>query len=583
MKSLVAVIAAFMGNRSSRSNFKTLLRLISVLFGLVMIYSVVFHLLMEREGQHFSWITGLYWTLTVMTTLGFGDITFHGDLGRLFSIVVLMTGVMFLLVILPFTFIEFFYAPWMKAQASARTPRELPPEMKDHVLFTCHDPVTAALIPLLKKYGHPYVVLCQNNTEGLDLYEQGVTVAVGDLDDPETYRRMRLPKAAMLVATRSDVLNTNITFTARELAADVPIVASASTDAARDVLELAGATHVLRVDQTMGQALARRVIGRDCAAHVIGETNGLQIAEANAAGTELEGLTVANSMIRTRTGVSIIGVWDHGRLNSVEPELVIKRQTVLVLAGTAEQIASYNAAFSRKMSGQSHVIIVGGGRVGRCTSDILRAAGLSTTIIEIVGERVASHPEAVIGDATRMEVLKAARAREADTIIVTTHDDDVNISLTIFFRRLRENFQIISRCTLERNVQTLHRAGANLVLSSASMGANTIFNMIRESDNLLLAEGVFIFPSPVPDKMAGRILSDCAVRTETGCTIIAVEHHGVRTVNPEPHMILPAEGKLLLIGTLEAEERFLKEFEPELAPEALRKRWKREGLAGGAA
>ena len=44
----------------------------------------------EREGQAHSWLTGLYWTLTVMSTLGFGDITFHSDLGRAFSIVVLM-------------------------------------------------------------------------------------------------------------------------------------------------------------------------------------------------------------------------------------------------------------------------------------------------------------------------------------------------------------------------------------------------------------------------------------------------------------------------------------------------------------
>jgi len=565
MKSLAAIIAAFLGNRSSRSNLKTLLRLLSVLLFLIIVYSISFHWLMEREGHHYSWITGLYWTLTVMSTLGFGDITFQTDVGRIFSIIVLISGVMFLLVILPFTFIEFFYAPWMRAQASARTPRELPEDTRDHVIFTSHDPITTALIPLLTKYGHPYVVLCPTIAEALELYEQGVPCAVGALDDPETYRRMRLPQAAMLVATRPDVINTNITFTAREMAENIPIVASASSDASRDVLELAGATHVLRLEQTMGQALARRVIGKDCAAHVIGDTNGLQIAEANAAGTELEGLTLAESMIRSRTGVSVIGVWDHGHLRSVEPHTLIKRQTVLVLAGTAEQVARYNAIFGRKQCEQSHVVIVGGGRVGRITDDALKNAGLSATIIEKIPARVSEHPGAVIGDATRIEVLKEARAREATTVIITTHDDDVNISLTIFFRRLRENLQIISRCTLERNVQTLHRAGADLVLSSASMGANTIFNMIRESDNLLLAEGVFVFPSPVPEKMAGKALAESALRSETGCTVIAVEKDGVRTVNPEPGLIIPAGGKLLLIGTLEAEENFLKAFMPELA------------------
>lgn len=564
-----------MESRSSRKNLRALMRLLFVLFALIAIYSVLFHVLMEREGQHHSWLTGLYWTLTVMTTLGFGDITFTGDLGRVFSVVVLITGVMFLLVILPFTFIEFFYAPWMRAQAEARTPRELPGDMRNHVIMTCHDPVTMALVPMLEKYGHPYVILNPQVSEALELYEQGVKVAVGDLDDPETYRRMRIERAAMLVATRSDVLNTNMTFTARELNEHVPIVATASSDAARDVLELAGATLVLRPEEMMGQALARRVVGKDAAAHVIGELDGLVIAEANALGTELEGHNIAASGIRPRTGVNVIGVWDHGRLATVEPHTVIGKNTVLVLAGTQEQIDRYNAAFSRRVEGCVHVVIVGGGRVGRITSRELHAAGFQPVIIEKLAERVADHPEAVIGDATHMATLKAAHAREAASILITTHDDDVNISLTIYFRRLRPEVQIIARCTLERNVSTLHRAGADLVLSSASMGANTIFNQLRKSGNLLLAEGVSLFPSPVPHSMQGRRIADCAVRSETGATIIAVETDGVRVINPPPDLELPYEGKMLLIGTLEAEEKFLREFKPDLAPAALRKRWRR--------
>ncbi len=576
MKSFSSVFAAFLENRASRTNFRTLLRLLLVLVSLIAVYSALFHILMEREGREYSGITGLYWTLTVMTTLGFGDITFTSDAGKIFSVVVLVSGVMFLLIILPFTFIEFFYAPWMRAQASARTPRRLPEDTRRHVILTAYDPIAMALVPMLEKYGHTYVILCPQASEALELYEQGLRAAVGDLDDPETYESMRLRRAAMLVATRSDVINTNITFTARELNEKVPIVATASSDAARDVLELAGATLVLRLEQMMGQALARRVAGKDASAHLIGRADSLIVAEANAAGTELEGLTLANSGIRPRTGLSVIGLWDRGRLHTADPHTLIRRQTVLVLAGTEEQIDRYNQTFSRREEARSHVIIVGGGRVGRITSRTLREAGFEPAIIEKNAARVAEHPEAIIGDATHMETLKAANAREAATIIITPHDDDVNISLTIFFRRLRPNVQIISRCTLDRNVSTLHRAGADLVLSSASMGANTIFNLLRKSDNLLLAEGVCLFPSPVPDCMKGRRLADCAVRSETGCTVIAVETDGEQVVNPGPDTILPEGGRLLLTGTLEAEEKFLKKFKPDLAPQALRRHWRRK-------
>ena len=43
------------------------------------------------------------------------------------------------------------------------------------------------------------------------------------------------------------------------------------------------------------------------------------------------------------------------------------------------------------------------------------------------------------------------------------HNDDLNIYLTIYCRKLRPDIQIISRSTLERNVASLYSAGANLV------------------------------------------------------------------------------------------------------------------------
>lgn len=572
MKALAAVISAFLGHRSSRTNLKTLLRLLAVLFGLIFLYTIIFHVLMVRAGETHSWITGLYWTLTVMSTLGFGDITFKDDIGRLFSIVVLVSGVMFLLVILPFTFIEFFYAPWMKAQATARTPRVLPPEMKGHVIFTSYDPLMRALVPLLQRYGYPHVLLCSQVAEALEYYELGIPVALGDRDDPETYRNVRFSHAAMLVASCTDVLNTNITFTAREFADSVPIVASATTDASRDVLELAGADLVLRPELEMGWALARRVIGKQAASYPIGTVSGLVISEANAADTALEGKTLAESNIRKLTGANVVGIWDHGRLKNVDPDTMIRRQTVLVLAGTTDQMEAFDATFSQPDTSQSHVIVVGGGRVGRITSNSLTEAGFRHALIEKLPERVAGLPDAIVGDATHITTLRAAHAREAAVIIITTHDDDVNISLTIFFRRLRENLQIISRCTNDRNVQTLHRAGADLVLSSASMGAHSIFNLIRGSDNLLLAQGVIIFPSPIPKSMAGRRLADCAIRSQTGCTVIAVEGDGTRVVNPDPDIVLPLTGSLLLTGTLEAEEKFLRHFKPDLKSVILAKR-----------
>ena len=60
------------------------------LIGVVLLFGWLFHVIMAWEGQDHTWFTGVYWALTVMSTLGFGDITFHSDLGRAFSVVVLL-------------------------------------------------------------------------------------------------------------------------------------------------------------------------------------------------------------------------------------------------------------------------------------------------------------------------------------------------------------------------------------------------------------------------------------------------------------------------------------------------------------
>lgn len=560
MKAFLAVIAAFLETRTSRSNLLTLVRLLTLLFALIALYSVLFHHLMAFEGHHHSWLTGVYWTLTVMSTLGFGDITFHTDLGRFFSIIVVLTGMVFMLVLLPFTFIEFFYAPWMKAQARAQAPRELPEETRRHVLLTRHGPITRYLIKLLTKHQHPFYIIAPNLPEALELHDKNLPVVQGEFNDPDTYRRLRIGQAAMVVTTRTDVINTNVTFTVRETSETVPIVATATSDSARDALELAGATRVLRLDLMMGQALARRIIDRDASAHRIGNLDDLIIAEASAGGTPLVGRKIAASGLRGDTGVNVVGVWDRGEFVPAGPESEIGPNSILVLAGTAAQIERYNERMARTERGESRVVIVGGGRVGRATAEALDERGIEWRMIEKLPERVRRPERTVLGDAAEFDIIVESGMRESSTVIITPHDDDLNIFLTILYRRLRPNIQIIARCTDELNVGTLHRAGADLVLSYASMGAHAIFNELRGSDSLLLAEGVNVFPVRVPESLAGGTIGDSAIRAETGCTVIAVEQDGKRVINPPPETPLPAGAEMVLVGTLDAEEKFIKRY-----------------------
>ncbi len=556
MKSLIAVITTLRQDRRNRTNLMVLLRMLGLLAAIITMYAITFHILMGMEGQRHSWITGFYWSLTVMTTLGLGDITFHSDVGRVFSIVVMITGVLYLLVLLPFTFIEFFYAPWIKAQEAARAPRELPATTRGHVVLTHYDPMAQILLQMLADHGYPGWVLCPTLSESLELRERGVAALTGDPNDHQTWERLRIGQAAMLVANGSDIANTNVTFTVRGATEELPIVATASTDAARDVLELAGVTHLLRTEEMMAGALARRVIANDAAAHEIGHLKELVVAEASAAGTPLVGKTLAESRLRSQTGVTVVGSWEQGQLVPSGPDTVIGEQSLFLLAGSQQQIDAYNQLLGQYQVEKSKVIIVGGGLVGRATARALDERGVEWTVIERSQARVADHPHTLLGDASEFETLVKAGMKTAMSVIITTHDDETNLFLTIFFRRLRRKLQIICRCSEQGNVPKLHRAGANLVLSNASMTANTIFNHLSSDDKLLLAEGINLFPATVPPILAGRKICATTMRALTGCSILAVESEGGRILNPGPETILPANGSMVLIGSLEAEQQF---------------------------
>src|SRR5690606_16069052 len=234
------------------------------------------------------------------------------------------------------------------------------------------------------------------------------------------------------------------------------------------------------------------------------------------------------------------------------------RNVVLVLAGSEEQIARFNELFSQPPASDAPVIIIGGGRVGKATAKALTARGLDYRIVEKNPDRIRDKTKYVLGDAAELEVLEAAGIYETPTVIITTHDDDMNIYLTIYCRRLRPDVQIISRAGVERNIATLHRAGADMTMSYASTGANAIINLIGRDNILMVAEGLDVFEIEIPDSLEGKTVAETGIRKKTGCTVIAARQNGTLDYTIDPHEPLPPDSRIILVGTPDAEERFLK-------------------------
>ena len=272
------------------------------------------------------------------------------------------------------------------------------------------------------------------------------------------------------------------------------------------------------------------------------------------------GQTLAGIGLRSELGVTVVGVWERGVFQAARFETVIGINTILVLAATAEQLDQFNERYRAEGISDSPVIIIGAGRVGRAAARALAARGVDYRIVDQDPERALDKDKHIVGNAAELEVLKKAGFMEAPTAIITTHEDDTNVYLALYCRRLRADIQIISRVTLERNIVTLHRAGADFVMSYASMGAGAIFNFLEGGDMLMIAEGLGVFKVKVPKSLAGRSIADNRIRRRTGCTVIALKAGPDQQINPDPQEPLPDEGELILIGSTDGESRFVTAF-----------------------
>lgn len=563
----------FWADPETHRNLRSLLRLLIVVALVIVLWMGLFHAIMAYENRSHSLVTGLYWTLTVMSTLGMGDIVFVTDLGRAFSVIVLVSGIALLFVVLPFAFIRYFYAPWTEAQLKRRAPRELPPDAEGHVVLCQYDPLARGLIARLDALKIPYVVIDGDAAEAARHTGDGVHAVHGDIDDPDTYRRIRVDAARLVVANLDDATNTSITLCVREVSRDVPIAAIAERPAASEVLEVAGATHVLPLKQQLGDQLASRVNAGRPHAHIDSHVRDLVIAEFPIKGTPLCGRTIRDTRLREVTGVNVVACWERGKLVKAHPDRTLGDDTIMLVVGTTDQVAYLDAVFVIYSSNDNPVIVIGGGEVGGSVVRALRSRDVQVVVVEIDPQReaelAANGARVVIGDARQREVLVGAGIDTAPSVVLTTHDDALNIYLAVFCRRVNPQIRIISRVTNARNVPAVHRAGVDFVLSPGSIGVKSIVSLLQNIQLVVVEEGAIdeesagslgLFVVPVPRSLGGVRLGDSGIGARTGLSVIALQNGDRVVPNPGAATELTSGAELLMLGTTGQRDEFKSVF-----------------------
>ncbi|MCB0192746.1 MAG: cation:proton antiporter, partial [Anaerolineae bacterium] len=223
---------------------------------------------------------------------------------------------------------------------------------------------------------------------------------------------------------------------------------------------------------------------------------------------------------------------------------------------------------------RDHVIIAGGGRVGKYVAEVLQRLNLAYVLIELdyrrVEEAKAENKPVIFGDASQEVVLEAAQIEEACLVLITVPAITVTQSIVDQVRHVRPNLHIVARAEGVAQMQALHDHGVYEVvqpefeasleitrqaLLHLNLPATDIRNFtdairhelyaplyeshqeyrtvaqLQNASNLLTLTWV---PLPENSPLAGQTIGEAAIRRQTGASVVGVMRG--ETLHPNPQI-----------------------------------------------
>ncbi|WP_049984776.1 potassium channel family protein [Halobellus rufus] len=510
------------------------------------------------ESDPVTFLHSLQVVVEMFTTTGFGgDSPWTSPQMNAFIIVMDLVGMALLIGALPVM-----ATPFLEDAFSTTIPTAVEEALSDHVVICTYTPRVDALTAELDSYDVPYVIVEPDREQSATLYEDGHRVIRADPESTEGLQNARLSSARALVADGDDQVDASIVLAAKEVAEDVSVLSVVEEPDRAKYHRLAGADQVLSPRSLLGESLAAKVTAalRAEIDESVEVGNDIELAEVPIYhGSRLVGSTLAESGIRERTGVNVIGAWFHGEFNAVlSPNETLSAGTVLFVSGRSDQldalVSMTQAGLRQFRAGET--IVVGYGEVGRTVTGALDDADISHTVVDLVEKDDVD----VVGDATEPETLVEAGIEDAQTIVLALSDDTTTEFATLVARDLAPETEIVARVNESGSVQKTFRAGGDYVLSLATVTGRMIASRVLEGrDVLSLNQQVEVVRMQAP-AIVGQTLGEADVRAKAGATVVAIERDGDVLTDVGPQTEVTAGDRLVVAGTDESVREFERYF-----------------------
>ena len=517
---------------------------------LILGYAVVYDYGMTTfEGEPTTFLHALQVVVETFTTTGFGsDAGWTSPAMNVIVIVMDLTGVALIFLALPA--IVF---PLLEETFSTSAPTRT--DFDDHVVVCEYTPRGETLIEELERREIPYVVVESDRDRADDLHEDGVSVVYGDPESETTLERVNLDAARALVADSTDEANASIALAAGE--SGTRIIAFVEDTDAADYLTYAGADDVFSPRRLVGESLADKVTTavspelRDA----VEISDEFEVAELTIRpGSDLAGVTIAESRITERTGAHVIGAWLRGAFVSPPgPDTRLDEHSLLLVAGQEEQLEALKRMTTAETRPyrRGNVVITGRGEVGSTVDAAIAADGLESVVVDLADKPGVD----IVGDATEEAVLKTAGLDDALAVVLALPDDTQTVFAALVIRELYPDIEILARAKETESVRKLYRAGADYVLALATVSGRMLASTILDEDVMDFDSQIEVLQTRCPN-LAGRTLAEADVRARTGCTVVAVERDGDVFTDIGADFELRQGDEVIVVGTDEDVNRF---------------------------
>ncbi|WP_231186938.1 NAD-binding protein [Haladaptatus sp. DYF46] len=464
---------------------------------------------------------------------------------RLLMVTMQISGVILIFMALPV-----FVAPWVQEALRVSPPTTLD-DVEDHIVICGYSPRAETLIDEFRSWDREYVVVVRDREEALDLYERNITVVHGDPESADTLRNVHVEDADAVVADATDEQNASIALAVREVSDTVRVITLVENPDLTNYLQYAGSDQVISPRHLLGHSLAEKVTASVTAD--LGETvtigEDFEIVELSIqAGSEIDGTRLDESGIREQTGASIIGLWRRGEFqSSPSPEAELDGNTILLAAGREAQLERLKEMTLSEGRGpiRGSVIVAGYGEVGSTVEEAMESKSMRTTVVDKDDKEGVD----VLGDVTDESVLQEAGVKYANALILALADDTTTIFATLIARELAPGVEIVARANETDNIGKLYSAGADYVLALETVSGRMLASTILEGEEIISPDKQIEILRTTAPRLTGQTLRDAAVRTRTGCTVIAVERDGEVITDLGPDFVIRGDDQLIIAGT----------------------------------